>query len=303
VKEEVFFACFADGSPSIKKAGDRIMRQAEESEIFKECHFYDKKLLNELKPISKTVSELMQKKNSGFGHFVWKPILLDTLLQEIIPENAILVYCDSGTELVTNKFAKKRMLKLISRLGGGQPILAFQTNFPEYSYTKYLCLSLLDDSNDQNTNQIEATSIFIRNCEEARSFIGQWKELAVKDNFLFINNILEIELEGFIEHRWDQSIFSVLYKNKRYKPLRMAQVMGYLEEEGDISIYRRFMFNSFFLWQIRNRTGKSILRNYQKLGLFSLVIYPMQYLIKPTQSLSRIMRIAKSKVSKKRKAK
>lgn len=283
--KRIYFASFADGSQSIKNAGKRIASQASSSGMFHKIIVFDKTSLEKLLPIDQNQSSIMTSKIHGFGYFSWKPTLLKGLLEEKIPENAILVYCDSGTELVVNTFAKKKFLKLVYKLDN-QPVVAFHTKFPEFKYTKSLCLSLLDDIEQRQTNQIEATTILLRNCAEARMFISKWYEFALKENFMYIDNNLDNEIEGFIEHRWDQSIFSVLYKNAGYKSLQMRQVFGYLHENTNLTLFRRFRFNSFFLWQIRNRTGESILKRYQSNTLVSFIFLPLQYLITPIEYLN-----------------
>ncbi len=284
--KKTYFACFADGSNNIKNAGLRILNQALESSIFEDCFLFDKKKLFALKPFEPKVDEIMNQGVHGFGYFVWKPILIRTLLETVVPEGCNLVYVDSGTELVSNRFAKRRMIRLISKLED-QPVIAFQTKFPEYFYTKSNCLSLLKNPRDQITNQTEATALLIKNCNESRKILAEWEDYATKDNFVYLNDILSDEQVGFIEHRWDQSIFSVLYKNAEYKSLRMRQVFGYLHENTKITVFRRFRFNSFFLWQIRNRSGESILKRYQSNTLISLIFLPLQYLITPIEYLNQ----------------
>ena len=239
----------------------------------------------------------MKRDIHGFGYFCWKPALIKALLENTIPENSILVYCDSGTELVTNAFAKKRMLRLISKLDD-QPILAFQTKFPEFMYTKSLCLPLLENIEQRRTNQIEATTIILRNCEEVRLFVSKWYEFSLKNNFAYINNVEGLEMEGFIEHRWDQSLFSIFYKNSGYAALQMRQVLGYVHQESHLSFFRRSCFNSFFLWQIRNRSGESFLTKWQKNNLISFLILPLQYLIGPSDYFSFVARSLKYKLLK-----
>ncbi len=293
--KRIYFACFADGPDSIKNSGNRILEQARRSNIFDDCRVFNRQSMSELTAINMTVNDIMNIRNHGFGFFIWKPILISALLEKTIPEDSILVYCDSGTELVTNKYAEQRMHRVISRLGE-QPILAFQTDFPEYFHTKSICLSLIINPEDKRTKQIEATTILIRNCPEARVLIAEWKRLAQKDNFKYLNDDLSHEAMEFIEHRHDQSIFSVLYKNAGYKPLRMSQVLGYLHKNSNLSPFRRFRYNSFFLWQIRNRSGNTVVKKYQHNNILSLILLPLQYFNQPTEYLLRIQRIVKGKI-------
>jgi hypothetical protein len=199
-----------------------------------------------------------------------------------------LVYTDSGTELVNNKIATKRFLRTLDYLKT-QPVLAFRTNYPERNWTKRICLELLRNESDRETPQIEATSIFVRRNELSLAFVKNWENLSTKENGKYINQETSGESIHFIEHREDQSIFSVLYKNEGFKPLRLAMPAFY-DNPKRISFLQRWAYGTFLIWPIRNRTGNSLVGKKQKSLLLSALGYPLIYVVWPMYKTRRFIK-------------
>jgi hypothetical protein len=278
----------------MKEAGKRIINQAMASPIFSGYFLFNKKDLFRAGELSPNVDLAMREDNPQFGWGVWKPIMINLLLKHYIPEGSKLLYCDSGTELVVNRFSEKRMQRVIARTEK-QPVIAFGTKFPEFIYTKSKCLNLLENIDHHYTNQIETTSILLKNCAESRDFIESWKELATCDELVWIDDSLENERGDFLEHRRDQSTFSILYKNAGYNALNMTQILGFWHEKSKLSFFRRLVFNSFFLWQIRNRTGNTVLKHYQRNNFLSFASLPFQYLVIPLHKATIFSKMIKQK--------
>ena len=70
--------------------------------------------------------------------------------------------------------------------------------------------------------------IAIRKCEESLNIIQEWMDLVVEDNYNLVNDNLgsDKQLEGFIEHRHDQSILNILLKTNKYKSLQYSNCYG-----------------------------------------------------------------------------
>ena len=61
-----------------------------------------------------------------------------------------------------------------------------------------------------NSPQIEAGIIFLKNTPQIRKFILEWLNISTANNYVYIDDNVEIESTDFLEHRHDQSIFSLL---------------------------------------------------------------------------------------------
>jgi len=285
---KLYFISFADGSDPMISAGARLLKQSKETAIFASSEVYNKNDLIKLSQIDESISGLINGENQGFGFFIWKPILIKSVLEDNLKEGDVLVYTDSGTEIVGNGIAKSRFLKMIKKLDN-QPVLAFRTNHPEDNWTKKICLDLLEHKHDKLTPQIEATTILLRKCDLSLSFVTEWCKIATVDNGKYINSTLTKESTNFIEHRWDQSIFSVLYKNVGFESLRLA-IPAFYDNPKRISFLQRWAYGTFLFWPIRNRTGNSLVGERQKSLILSALGYPLIYFVWPVYKIKRFIK-------------
>jgi hypothetical protein len=165
----------------------------------------------------------------GYGYWCWKPqIILQTLAD--MNDGDILQYTDAGCRLnVQGKHRLDEYFEITANSASG--MLAFQTRKPDpplvydgrnlldlrdYKWTKgdlldYFDVRYRDDIT--NTPTIGAGIIFIRKCDASLSLIKKWLK-TIEDNFAYIDDTPSVSqnLDGFIEHRHDQSIFSILCK-------------------------------------------------------------------------------------------
>jgi hypothetical protein len=253
------FVTFADGNEEIIAASKRLINQCNQSNLFASISAYDRKYLENF--FDETITEIMSPENRGFGYWLWKPLLIQHLLATEVKENEVLIYSDSGTELNVNIISSRRLRKFVAKTEQ-QPILAFRTNEPEFKFTKKKCLEILVNASEAETFQVEATTIVLRNCNISRSFVDNWVNIACSDNFSFIDDTLGDEMLGFVDHRHDQSIFSVMYKNYGFKAYHL-QSPEYSENPKKVSAFQSLAFNGFAIWPIRNRSGHSILKPWQ----------------------------------------
>ena len=164
----------------------------------------------------------------GYGYWCWKPqIILQTLRN--MNEGDILQYTDSGCHLNIN--GKDRLLEyfaIVEKSSNG--ILAFQAKAPEpplkydgkylleleFKRTKGDLLDYFNVRNREdivNTQTIEATILFIRKCQNSLNILEQWINPIYHDFCLIDDSPSRSNnMEGYIEHRHDQSIFSIVCK-------------------------------------------------------------------------------------------
>ena len=277
-------ATFADGNSEIIAAGERLIRQASQSDLFSSTVSYNKAFLEDF--LDRSVIDLMSTRHRGFGYWVWKPLLIKQLLRDVVKENEILVYTDAGTELNFNVISSIRFRKVASKTEV-QPVLAFRTKEPEFRFTKRKCLEILNNEFEIYTNQIEATTLFVRNVDASRKFVDEWVNIGISQNFSLIDDSLSDEVPEFIDHRHDQSIFSILYKNFGFTSYHLKSP-EYSDNPKRISNFQRWAFNGFAIWSIRNRSGYTILKPWQKGPFVAILSMPFYWINKPHYVLIRL---------------
>lgn len=160
--------------------------------------------------------EIFSQKRGG-GYWLWKPYLILRTLNQM-EENAVLVYSDSGGFFVKNIRA---MLKYFPER---QDVMCFEIPLKEKAYTKRLLFERLrcTDKRFHETNQIIGTYLLIKNTTGSREFVQKWLEYSKIPQYIMDKSATDgfFECADFVEHRHDQSIFSLLCKLEGIHPSR-----------------------------------------------------------------------------------
>lgn len=171
--------------------------------------------------------KLLSPEVRGYGYWIWKAqIILQTLEQ--MDEGDLMHYMDAGCHL--NECGRERLLeyfKIVNNSNIG--ILGFQATPPdfhrpdvvlpdlsEYKWCKGDLLDHLNVRNSEhiiNSQSIGAGVILIKKCEHSVRIIKEWLNVSTT-NIGLINDSPSISKnhDNFVEHRHDQSIFSLLCK-------------------------------------------------------------------------------------------
>jgi hypothetical protein len=219
------FLTFADAR--MYRSARRIARQAASFSVYDKVICADEGDLDE--SFVAALHNHLIPGSRGYGYWSWKPqIILQTLAQ--MEEGDILQYTDAGCHL--NLCGRSRLLEYFSAADKSESgILAFQAKPPEapfeydgrplpdlseFKWTKGDLLehfSAYENEDVYKTQQIGGTLFFIRKCAAAEKIVSAWRDVYL-NNFSLADDSASIKanLPGFLEHRHDQSIFSVLCK-------------------------------------------------------------------------------------------
>ncbi len=182
----------------------------------------------------------------GYYWYVWKPwILLRSICN--LKDNEVLVYIDAGTELSFNGKKNFKSLILKARETGS---VFFRNPQLIKDYTKPSVLIYFEDVKyDFELNQVAAGILFLRNDKETRSLLKKWCRLSLFNNGELFND------EGFVNHRHDQSILSIIIQEFNF------QIVDYPIWFQDINYFIREIHN-YPIHTIRNPTNTSLLKIY-----------------------------------------
>ena len=163
----------------------------------------------------------------GNGLWLWKPYFIKKVMENS-NEGDYIFYCDSGS------FFIRSIDNLINSLDKDEFIWVSDIPLLENNFTKKLCFEKMKCNNDKYkfTNQIQATFIMIKCCEESKKFINKWLTLCEDYELLFPENREDLitKNEEFISHREDQSILSLLCKINDIKPHKDPSQRGRFQE-------------------------------------------------------------------------
>lgn len=233
--KNVHFLSFADGR--FKPALQRIHQQATNFEIFKSINLYDiESMKKEYPDFCNQHAQFITSNQRGIGYWIWKPYLILKKLEKI-KDNDILLYIDAGCELDARGMPMfNEFLAMVEK----NDILTFQLceeqektwsawftkthskipsklhfNLLEKTWTKSDLIEhmKLSDRHDiLNSRQIIATALLLKKTSINMDFVKEWVSIA--SNYHLLNDEPSIAPNdpNFIEHRHDQSIFSLLIK-------------------------------------------------------------------------------------------
>ena len=213
------FLTFGGGSQKYRDAALRLGREAQNTHLFDEILAltdYDL-LLPEHADFMEKFGKFIESHPRGFGLLLWKPYLISLSLATL-EDGDILVFADSGCEFGQINQLKKVFSELEKKY---HKSLAFN-RAGVYGYgnhaIKPFCSSLVLNKFDpegeiEKEFMFEAGDIAIKVCDVTREFIDEWF-LICADTENLVDPPRETEPPGFIDHRHDQALFSILMRKK-----------------------------------------------------------------------------------------
>jgi hypothetical protein len=210
-QEHFRFITFGSHSNYIQ-AGKRLYNQALSLQLFHKQQLYTFIDLQKDDEFYEKNSEFILHNKRGCGYWLWKPYLIHKNLKSM-KNGDILLYLDCGCELnVRNKNNIINLIQLVKQ----HKIITSYTHIEENWNKMDLVLSLkiINSRKLLTTPQKEAGAIIMLVCDETRKLVKDWYELAISNNYHFIDDSPSIKqnIPTFREHRHDQSIFSLLVK-------------------------------------------------------------------------------------------
>lgn len=163
------------------------------------------------------------KESRGGGFWLWKPYFILKTLNNV-SDGDYIFYCDSGA------FFIKNVDVLINELNAsGQDIMGFELPLIEKQWTKKELFESLGVNSDEykETNQVLASFILIKKTDFSLNFFRQYLLCCQKSKN--ITDYYDSDIcqdDSFIDHRHDQSIFSLLYKKNKLKVFKDPSQLG-----------------------------------------------------------------------------
>ncbi len=229
----VYLCSFA--SPDLNLSVRRFQKQSKELNFYDGIKVFSHKNLSSDK--QKQILSFFQKGQKRLhGYACWKPEIILSYLNEI-PTGSILQYSDIGCHF--NYKGIKRLNDYIE-IAGKNNMLSFKYNKPsfdlkenlkfqiyyEYQYTKadsWKYLKVNHDSEILKTEQIWSGTIFFKKNSYVEKFLNEWAYICQFSKLIDDSESIEPNHSNFIEHRHDQSIFSIMCKKEKIYNLSASE--------------------------------------------------------------------------------
>lgn len=205
------FVTFADSR--MKSALSRIEQQAREMDFFDEIEVLNEKMLDA--EFVKKNAHLMRPGVRGFGFWVWKPYVIWRALKQL-KEGEELYYIDAGCHL--NPGGRKRMEDYAVMLRQGDfkmAAFALESDCSEKAFTKMdllVHMGVEKRADIVESGQLCTGHIFCVKCPEVMQFVEEWQRAWDDIHLIDDSPSIRPNYPEFVEHRHDQSVFSILCK-------------------------------------------------------------------------------------------
>ena len=242
---DIFLCSFGDSR--FPESRERLVFQTSLFDLFKDIFVYNEHELND--SFRERFKYQLRQEIRGFGYWVWKPHIILECLNKI-NDNDVLLYIDMGCHL--NIRGKKRFLDYwseIKKCKSGFLVTNLELDdYIEKRWTKgdvFDYFNVRDNPEITHTPQYQASFLFIRKEQQTVDLIKKW--LAVfYDDFCLVDDSPSVSpnLDGFNEHRHDQSVFSILIKKHGASSIPINETYnhdwGALEAKYPVLIKRDF---------------------------------------------------------------
>ena len=231
-------------SPDLNRSKKRFLDQSSELNIYKDKKVFSFNDLSEKKKFQ-IKNFIKEKKKRLYGYACWKPEIILNYLNKI-PDGSILQYSDIGCHF--NKSGLKR-LKEYLEITNRNNVLVFQYREPnikmnlnlkyqiyyEQEYTKsdlFSFLKIPTSSSIRTSEQIWSGTMFLKKNLETINLLEKWLEISHVSNLIDDSPSIENNHYRFVEHRHDQSIFSILCKIRNIESLSASECDWAEDENG-----------------------------------------------------------------------
>lgn len=235
------------GSKNHIEAGRRVARTAKKLPSLSFIESFEESDLREFAPrVSNKYAKILNSETKGFGYFAWKPEFVLSTLRKY--ELDLVIWVDAGCELNINFLSKLKFnLQVKNALKRGYYF--YDLDYPEESYTKRDVQNNFS-SVQRQTRQVQATYFMIG--KSRADLVEKWTHFVLEDlKNIDLSPSLQEESSSFVEHRFDQSLLSLIVKSEG------LEISSRPPSGGVNSIKSLVRSLPEPIWTIRNRTGNS----------------------------------------------
>jgi hypothetical protein len=231
-----YLITFGAGDSNHIEAAKRLCKQAESADVFDKIIMYTIDDLQADKEFWDKHSNFIQTNPRGFGYWLWKPYIIKTTM-DMMNDGDILVYLDSGCEI--DKKRRDTILEYF-KIVEKDYIIGGRDHWIEKNWVKMdviLKLDMLDDKHlNTKVNQAGANMYYV--FKNTRSLVNEWYELCCEYNLIDDTPSNATNLSSYIEHRHDQSIFSLLTKKyDLFSEHDISKCLDYRRNRTGVSSY------------------------------------------------------------------
>lgn len=173
-----------------------------------------------------------------FGYFLWKPLIISSALT-IVDDGEKVLYCDSNVRFKDINGFKE----IYDTMFNENPVFLIKhAPWKNSTWTKRDAFVLMDanESRYWNAHQIWTVVMGFKKCPETWDLINNYLYYCTDERILTeIPNEFGENKADFREHRWEQSIMSILAEKYQFRTVSDLTMMNYFEKIYTPELYRQ----------------------------------------------------------------
>jgi hypothetical protein len=219
---KIFFITY--GSGMFTGAATRLVEQARAMDVFTSLRAFT---VEDMDGDFRTKQRLVLRVRRGGGYWIWKPYFIHRVMESEMADGDILVYADGGCHM--NPEGRERLLQYFSMLDA-DPVqcgsVAFQMRLKEVAFTKREVLEHFnvsvateeerarpDTAAVLDTGQYVGGIQILKKTPLSMDLVQRWFHEVDDHLFLITDSVnATTQLPGYVTHRHEQSVISVLRK-------------------------------------------------------------------------------------------
>lgn len=250
-KDKWIFITAGLGSSAYNLAAKRLADEFAQFELDVEIQVLTEKNLSKLCPSFENYSRNLQiSKTKGYGYWYWKAELVFRAFQAESSRAVGVIWLDSGSEIFASRWTKARLVQML-KLASEQGVLTYALNTKEDNYTKVEAIEYFGAEINGNSDIQFQANFFMLHGRLGKKIATEWFEIISRYPEL-LNDATRRSSPGFVEHRHDQSIFSMVCKRNGVLPAISPPPTA---RNGIKSVVKAALSP---IWISRNRSGASI---------------------------------------------
>jgi len=215
--QKLWALSFGGGDKNYHAAVNRIKTELENADIFDEIVIKTDIDLKQDREFWEQHQTFIETNKRGYGYWLWKPYLIMKTMEKM-EDNDILFYVDSGCELPKEETTAMQIKDMVKRCNQNIILYTFSA-FDEKLYNKMDLVVDLHSNNPSTMNSLQnaATLIAIKKTKLTSEFTKDWYTTCCNYHYIDDTASAIANDPAFVDHRHDQSVFSLLIKSDKYK--------------------------------------------------------------------------------------
>jgi hypothetical protein len=243
------------GSDDLYLAAERLTNQIVQLNVFDKNVIVTEQDLVKIAPWLLDWYPIEGLKNSrGYGFYAWKAAIAKAAMDGYWGITEVICYLDAGCEVLPGRRSKRLMLGWV-RKAKKIGVVGFSSFTPEWKFTKSELLKYFPNlENDLATSQFQSGT-WLLSGPFGKTIADEWNQICSTSESM-TNDKYGEEVPGFIAHRHDQSVFSMVLKKHSIKPERLLTPYPKNKFLANLTAIRSP------IWAARNRSGNTLIPMY-----------------------------------------